>query len=43
MTYMDNSKKQFDLNQPIKSLLLAIHKYNLALDKKGVQLPSTDE
>ena len=38
-TYMDGSTKSFCLDQPIDSLIMDMHKYNLVLDKKGVQLP----
>lgn len=40
VTYQDNSKKIFDTTQHNSSVLLEMHKHNLALDRKGVQIPN---
>ncbi len=43
ISYIDNSSRKFDLKKDLKHMVLEMHKHNLQLGFKGVQLPFDPE
>jgi hypothetical protein len=43
VSYIDNSSRQFDLKKELSHIVVEMHKHNIVLGMKGVQLPFDPE